>query len=364
MTSNWSRGTSRVLTISWQMHYPDQQEINILMFRDFKMKQKTGVAHRIYYVSSTGGEQIQKRRKDLLWTSIAPSTRKCRVKHWRCYQEYCKRYRLNCIPCTLYQAADYLSFLSLFMKYSSVLVYYQSVRFFHKVFGLQAPTLSHPYLKSILAGISNVPGSRSVQKDPITPDHLYKLSKVVHWEIDAHVLTWAALVIMFRTLLRVSHVTDSPHTLLRNDLHLHKWGMVLLIHSSKTMKKGEEAISIPVVNSITQLLCPVYWTRYILKRFPCERADRPLLSSNKLPKFTYSMFMRVFSLLLKEANIVGKFGSHSLRRGGATFMSNKGLAVQEIKTKGLWKSDVVQKYIVPSLSARKRIDKKFSLCVT
>lgn len=81
----------------------------------------------------------------------------------------------------------------------------------------------------------------------------------------------------------------------------------------------------------------------------------PLLSTPKLP---YSMFSRVFSLLRKEALISGNYSSHSLRRGGATFMSNKGMSLHDIKAKGLWKSDAVNRYIVPSLEACKQ--KKFS----
>lgn len=103
-------------------------------------------------------------------------------------------------PCHVMKAADYISFLSLYMKYNSILVYYQAVRFYHKLFGFQAPSLSHPYLKSILAGVLNIPGSKPRAKDPMFPAHLRLLIKKVNFDLDAHVLTWCALVIMFRTL--------------------------------------------------------------------------------------------------------------------------------------------------------------------
>lgn len=261
------------------------------------------------------------------------------------------------------QAADYIAFLSLYMKHSSILVYYQAVRFYHKLFGLLAPPLSHPYLKSVLAGVLNIPGAQPATKEPMTPGHLNLLIRKVNFDLDVHLLTWCAVVLMFRTLLRVSHVTDSPHTLLRKDLHVHGWGIILDIHSSKTMKKGGEVVALPVVKSPNSLLCPVYWVTYMLQRFPRD-PDDPLLSCIKLPKFTYGMFSRVFKLLRNEAGLLGNFSSHSLRRGGATLMSNSGMTVQDIKVKGLWRSNAVQKYMVPSLESRKRIDEKFSLCVT
>lgn len=107
---------------------------------------------------STGGRDIRNQRQELLWTSVAPTTRACRMRHWKCYREFCEKYKLNLFPCTLMQSADYLTFLSLYMKHSSVLVYYQAVRFYHK--------LSHPYLKGVLAGIMNIPESRMVPKEP------------------------------------------------------------------------------------------------------------------------------------------------------------------------------------------------------
>lgn len=41
-------------------------------------------------------------------------------------------------------------------------------------------------------------------------------------------------------------------------------------------------------------------------------------------------------------------------------MANNGMRLQEIMEKGLWKSNSVQDYIVPSLQSRKQVDKKFS----
>lgn len=258
------------------------------------------------------------------------------------------------------QAADYLTFLSIHMKLNSVLVYYQSVRFFHKLFGLEAPSLAHPYLRSILAGVGNIPEARAVPKEPFTPFLLKKIARVLVLELDVHVLTWTALIIMFRSLLRISHLTDSEHTLRRSDVVFKNWGVILTVHSSKTMKEGGQSVLLPLVKSRDPLLCPVYWIKYIWYRFPTMGQSSPMLSTPKLPKFKYGLFSRVFRLLRRQAAICGNYSSHSLRRGGASFMANKGLSLQEIKDKGLWSSDVVFRYIIPSLEARKRVDKKFS----
>ena len=46
-----------------------------------------------------------------------------------------------------------------------------------------------------------------------------------------------------------------------------------------------------------------------------------LFSSPMVPKLTYSLFAKKFKELTIRAELKGDFASHSLRRGGATFMS-------------------------------------------
>lgn len=101
------------------------------------------------------------------------------------------------------------------MKKSSVVVYFQAVRFYHKLFQIEMPVLSHPHLKAVLLGISNQPGHVSVSKPAFRVEDFDRLFSVVCEKIDVHLLVWTAVLFMFRTLLRVSHVTDSYHTLLR-----------------------------------------------------------------------------------------------------------------------------------------------------
>lgn len=209
------------------------------------VKPQTGVAQNSFYHCSPEGLSIRQRRQDLIWTSVSNSTRNCWKRHWSCYLRYCANYKLSAIPCSVSQAADYLAFLSMYMKHSSILIYYQAVLFYHKFFGLSAPSLSLPYLKTILSGIQNIPGSRIVPKDPFTPELLLDLAKVVDFNLDAHVLCWTGILIMFRSLLRVSHVTDSPHTLTRADIQVDKWGVTFSIHSTKTRKIGEGWSSSP-----------------------------------------------------------------------------------------------------------------------
>ena len=92
----------------------------------------------------------------------------------------------------------------------------------------------------------------------------------------------------------------------------------------------------------------------MLKRYNRRNEDY-LFSTSTIPFLTYSVFSKCLNSLV---GLVGDFSSHSLRKGGATFMSMLNCSVMEIKSRGLWKSDCVYKYILPTLSAKKATDMK------
>lgn len=125
--------------------------------------------------------------------SVSPSTRKTRIKHWRCYIDFCRLYNLVPIPCSIRQAGNFLSFLAKYMKHSSIVTYYQSVCFFHKLLESECPLLSHPQLKAVLNGIVNQPDRASVPKPPFLLSDIKKLSTVICVSLDVHLLVWAAV---------------------------------------------------------------------------------------------------------------------------------------------------------------------------
>lgn len=242
-----------------------------------------------------GWTTLDNRRHCLILGSVSEATRVTRTKHWSCYLQFCKLYSLCPLPCSLRQAGNYLSFLSLYMKQASVITYYQAVRFFSKLFQLDCPLLSHPHLRAILNGVLNSPGSSSVPKAAFLVQDLKLLKTVVCVKIDVHLLVWSAVLLMFRTLLRVSHVVDSPHCITRGDVAFYDWGLVLSIHSSKTRKPTAQCVKLPVVKSSGTDFCPVFWVHYLFLNHPLGQ-NAPLFSTSKLSTLSYSMFSRTFKL--------------------------------------------------------------------
>ena len=85
---------------------------------------------------------------------------------------------------------------------------------------------------------------------PLTVDqlrHIYE--KCVRSDLDR--VLWDILILSFRSLLRKSNLapdTDKVrnHVVLRRDVVVHDWGIMLLVRSTKTLQCQEYVLEIPI----------------------------------------------------------------------------------------------------------------------
>ena len=263
------------------------------------------------------------------------------------------------MPISVNQACLYVTYLAENLKVSSIITYYQAIVFYHVCAGLEPVRLSNPTLKATIKGIEKGESKSACGKDPMFPEHLLAMGKVVDFDSNLEVLVFIAVLLMFRTLLRVSHIVSSNHMLLRGDVKWDGETVLLSVRSSKTDQIGK-GCTVPVSASRDPALCPVRALMFLFKKF--SRSKRvQLFSCSTVPCLTYSMFAKCFKKLVLRAGLKGDFASHSLRRGGATYMSLLNCSIPEIKSRGMWKSDCVFKYIVPDLEAKKVSDRKVAL---
>ena len=108
------------------------------------------------------------------------------------------------LPCSRDQACLYVTALANNLSFQSILTYYQAVVYVHVCNSLDPIRLSDPILKSTLAGIERSKANHKVGKDPMLPIHLVKIATVIDLHDDLEL--FLAMLLMFRTLLRVSHV--------------------------------------------------------------------------------------------------------------------------------------------------------------
>ena len=143
------------------------------------------------------------------------------------------------------------------MKYTSIVNYYHAVIFYYNVKGLPVAGWSDKLLSQTFKGIKNTNAYVDNSKDPIRPEHLDMMFRQVNMDSYYMLTIWTMILFLFKTLLRVSHVVTSPHTLLVKDIVFTSWGMIVNITSSKTIQRGKPH-QIPVSIIENKALCPVY----------------------------------------------------------------------------------------------------------
>ena len=311
-------------------------------------------------ITEESSSSLKRKAQSYRRESIAESTKRSRRIQWDCYVRACNKFGWDPLPCTVDQACMYVSFLADKMKVSSIVTYYQAVIFMHTCYGLTPVTMSNPILKATVKGIENVEGSGEVGKDPLFPKDLLCISKIVNMESHLEIVVFAAMLFLFRTLLRVSHVVDSKHTALHSDVKFNSQGFLLSVKTAKNLKSKEKNWYVPVVRSKDSSICAVSWLERVLAKSQVK-VDSPLFATESDTSLSYSLFSRKFKTLIVRAGLNGNFASHSLRRGGATHMSMKGCSVPELKDRGGWKSDCVFKYICQPISYKVEVDRKVLL---
>lgn len=139
----------------------------------------------------------------------------------------------------------YVTELSKYMKPSSISSYLQGIVFVHNVLGISPPSVSSPFVRSTMNGIKNDFPEGPSQKEPIYLEHLGKMKNFVVPSDHYSVLTWIASLLMFRCLLRVGQVVDSPHTLTRDCVTFTDFGCTMKVKSSKTSSLAVAPVIIP-----------------------------------------------------------------------------------------------------------------------
>ena len=290
---------------------------------------------------------------------MSETTLKTRKKQWKCYKKVCDKYSWGYYDCDSAQACKYISYLSKFMKYTSIVNYYQAVIFYHNIKGLPVAGWSDKLLSQTFKGIKNSNPYVDNTKDPIRPEHLDLMYRQVDMDSCYYLTIWTMILFLFKTLLRVSHVVSSPHTLVVKDIVFTSWGMIVNITSSKTIQRGKPH-QIPVSKIENKALCPVYLLKKLLNFFP-RSGNSPLFVLKNGKSLSYTEFNSEFKNLIKKAKIQGNFASHSLRRGGTTTLFNVRAPIAYVKDRGQWKSSCIYKYITPTLGDKCVLDKNFTL---
>ena len=286
----------------------------------------------------------------------ADSTKTTRSIQVKSYLEFCAIFKkqLTPYPCSVRQTCLYISFLARRLSYASIRQYLSALNNHLKDLDLEPINYGSHRLKKCLSGIRRSLGDTPKQAAPLLPKQL-RLIFISMFNSRAQVALRAAMLVSFRALLRKCHVSDSDSALLRSDFEFYEWGMMVKVRKSKTIQYRERLHLIPVSKVEDRALCAVHWVRRHFR----EVAAHGNAHAFRLPRgqgsvsMPYSFYLGSLKLLCVRAGLDPVvFSTHSLRRGGATYLRLCGATILEIKERGDWKSDAVFEYLKASLQER------------
>ena len=286
----------------------------------------------------------------------APSTIETRNSQLKKYFRFCEIYRgyATPLPCSSRQICMFIRWMAINLKYHSILQYLSALNDFLKRSGATPIDYKDYNIHKAIDGCKRDLGAFVRQAKPLLPKNL--LSMFNHLgRSSTHTAFRAAVLVSFRGLLRKAHVTDSTSMLNRQDFEFHTWGMIIKVKKSKTIQFSEREVMIPVHRLTSTDLCAVHWVEKHFREVgaaPGAKAFRVPGLVGSVP-LQYPVYLHLLKGLCDKVGLPPRdFSSHSLRRGGATFLLMTGASIREIMIRGDWSSDTVYQYLATPLNQR------------
>ena len=298
--------------------------------------------------------------------AFSHNTVKAYKVHRKSYLTFCLRLGERPVPASPLLLCRYVAFLAKRLKFSSVRQYLNVVGLLHKECGLPNPLLNNYRLLMTLRGVRRVLGDTVCRKEPITPVLLFRLLRGLDVTNPRHAAVWAAALLMFFGLLRRSNVIppsgalfDPQCHLKRDDLSLTPGGVRVTIRWSKTDQFRTRKRVIPYPRIKGHPLCPTQAVFNAFRLTPTAPPDGPAFPSGPAkgaPPISPTGFTSLVMAALRRAGVnTAGLGSHSFRRGGASFLwSVVGVDEGRIRELGDWASTAYTVYAVSDESGLKK----------
>ena len=316
----------------------------------------------LFDISLLGWNLLQQEAKTYTKARYSKSSKVTRSRQIAAYLDFCSAFPeyLSPYPCSPHQVCLYISFLARKLKFTSIRNYLSGLNDHLLSLNLKGIDYTNYEFKSCMSGIRLTLGVGSRQAEPLLPANLLAMFLNM-FDTLGHTAVRAAMLLSFRGLLRKSHVTNSAFALRRRDFTFSSWGMSIEIIRSKTIAYGQPSLCLPIVKLENSRLCAVHWTKTHFHQCPAPddaQAFRMPKNGNSVP-LEYDFYLKVIKMLCLKAGLDPKlFSSHSLRRGGATYLSMVGLPIDQIKARGNWASNAVYLYIKKPFSSKLSQDRK------
>ena len=127
---------------------------------------------------------------------------------------------------------------------------------------------------------------------------------------------------------------------------------VLVVRKSKTNQFGHRVHHVPFVSCAESCLCPVnaLLGHLVASKLPSSANLFAYVDGGRTIVLNHADFVAKLRLGLSAIGLnPALYSGHSMRRGGCTMGFEAGLSIVDLKVRGDWQSDAVERYLfVPS----------------
>ena len=303
--------------------------------------------------------QLEKECEQFKGMRYASSTQRTHKIQLETYFEFCRLFDVT-QSCSSEHICLYITFLARKLSFVSIRQYISALQSYFLTKGLIGIDYEDSSYKACLAGIRRTLGESVSRAPALLPVHLIQMFKYMELDSDG-VAIRAAILVLFRALLRQGHVTGTHNALRRSDFTFSSTGMTIRIRKSKNIQFQQKILLIPIAALKHKSLCAVYWVRRHFGEIVAKPEDTAFrISEGEFSiSLTYSLLLATMRLWAEKAKLeLDTVSTHSLRRGGATYFRSCGTSVEDIGDRGNWCSEVVHKYLDRSLEDRYNVDVK------
>ena len=299
--------------------------------------------------------------------ALEKSTHLSYASHRKAYFSFCEEYSIPPVPASPLQIARYTAHLASRLSANSIPKYLNIIRILHEEAGLGDPHIGDMFLvQQVRRGIEKEKGKGAKRVKPITPQILLSIrERLVLTEFNDAAI-WAVCVLGFFGLLRRSNLLcpglndfDPQKHLARQAVSVSPEKISIQLNWAKNNQFKERSRVLILPSCPNHPLCPVAALSNYLALAPHLLPSHPLFWRLKQSGYTpmsYSFFCKCFQNILNSIGLDGKlFGTHSLRRGGATWGFQRGLSSDAIRALGDWQSDAYMAYLEVNTDFREKL---------
>ena len=297
--------------------------------------------------------------------TYSENTKRSYRTHRKTYLQFCELLSTPPAPATTSFLCLYVAYLARFLLPQSVCLYLNYVGLLHRELGMTNPLLDDWVVSSVLRGLRRIRGVPPKPRLPLTIPLLFAIRGRLNLNCSKHASFWAICLVAFFGLFRKAHLLPTSGSdfhpgrmFTRSDFTVRPDAIFILVRWSKTIQMGQRTVTIPLVAAPGSPLCPVAAVSHAFSLCPGLAPSSQAFmwrdsAAIQNVAFTYKAFMTIMKQLLCDVGVdPSLYGTHSFRRGGATFALEAGVPLDTISLLGDWKSDAMYLYLHLPLSQR------------